>query len=271
MTKLLLLVLSLGLLTTASAQTDSTAKAKADSITKATPVTTSPLTYSPSKQLTRTKKDWSKVSLSNRSNDHFMFQIGYNSWSKVPDSLKTKGIPRTVNVYFMMDFPFKTDPRFSIGAGLGISTSGMYFDKNTIDIAGTTTNLTYRNVANTDHYKKYKLATSYLEVPLELRYTLNPEENNKSLKFALGAKIGTLVNAHIKAKNLQNSAGSLLNAYTLKQTSKRYFNSTRLSGTARVGLGVFSLFGSYQINTLFKTAVAPDVHPYTIGLTISGL
>ena len=261
--KLLLLVLSFGLLTAASAQTDSTAAAK--------PVTTLPVATPPAKALKTSKKDWSKVSLSNRSNDHFMFQIGYNSWSKVPDSLKTKGIPRTVNVYFMFDFPFKTDPRFSIGAGVGISTSGMYFDKNTIDIAGTTAKLTYKNAANTDHYKKYKLATSYLEVPIELRYALDPENNNKSIKFALGAKVGTLVNAHIKAKNLQNSAGSLLNAYTMKQTSKRYFNSTRLSGTARVGMGVFSLFGSYQINTLLKTAVGPDIHPYTIGLTISGL
>lgn len=263
MTKLLLLALSFGLLTTASAQTDSTAAKK--------PVTTLPVTASPAKPLTTSKKDWSKVSLSNRSNDHFMLQLGYTAWSKVPDSLKTKGIPRTVNAYFMFDFPFKTDPRFSIGIGVGISTSGMYFNKNTIDIAGTTPKLIYKNAANTDHFKKYKLATSYLEVPVELRYTLNPEENNKSIKFALGAKVGTLVNAHIKGKNLQNSAGSLLNAYTLKQTSKRYFNGTRLSGTARIGIGVFSLFGTYQINTLLKTAVGPDIHPYTIGLTLSGL
>ncbi len=250
--KIFLLVLSFAFLSTAYAQKDSVTAAKRYASTTK-------------------KRDWSKVSLSNRANDHFMFQLGYNAWSKVPDSLKTKGIPRTVNVYFMFDFPFKTDPRFSVGVGVGVSSSGMYFDKNTIDIAGTTTKLAYRNSANTDHYKKYKLATSYLEVPVELRYALNPEEPSKSLKFALGGKIGTLLNAHIKAKNLQNSAGSLLNAYTLKQSSKRYFNSTRVSGTARVGLGVFSLFGTYQINTLLKAAAGPEIRPYTIGLTLSGL
>ena len=252
MTKLFLLVLSFGAILSVSAQTDSAARANFYNNTKS-------------------KKDWSKVNLGNRSNDHFMLQLGYNSWSKIPDSLKTKGIPRTVNVYFMFDFPFKTDPRFSVGIGAGISSSGMYFDKSNIDITGTTTKLAFTNTAKTNHYKKYKLATTYLEAPVELRYALNPENTNKSIKFALGAKIGTLLNAHTKAKNLQNSSGSLLNAYTMKLNSKRYFNSTRLSGTARVGMGIFSLFGSYQINTLLKEAVGPEIHPYTIGLTISGL
>ena len=251
MTKFFLLALSFGILATASAQTDSASRIKSS--------------------LTTSKKDWSKVSLSNRSNDHFMFQLGYNSWSKVPDSLKTRGIPRTVNVYFMFDFPFKTDPRFSVGIGVGVSSSGIYFDKSSIDIAGTTTKLTFRNLIKTDHFKKYKLATTYLEAPVELRYTLNPEENHSSLKFAIGGKIGTLVNAHVKGKNLQNSAGSLLNAYTMKQNSKRYFNGTRLSVTGRVGYGVFSLFGSYQIGTLLKEAVGPSIHPYTIGISLSGL
>lgn len=252
MTKFSLLVLSFGLFFTASAQSDSAARANF---------------Y----KNTNPKKDWSKVNLGNRSSDHFMFQLGYNAWSKVPDSLKTKGIPRTVNVYFMFDFPFKTDPRFSVGIGVGVSSSGMYFDKSAIDITGTTTKLVFSNTAKTNNYKRYKLATTYLEAPVELRYALDPEHINKSLKFALGAKIGTLLNAHTKAKNLQNSSGSLLNSYTMKLASKRYFNSTRLSGTARVGIGVFSLFGSYQINTLLKEAAGPEIHPYTIGLTISGL
>lgn len=252
MTKLFLLTVSFAFILTASAQTDSAARANFYNNTK-------------------TKKDWSKVNVGNRSNDHFMFQLGYNAWSKVPDSLTTKGIPRTVNVYFMFDFPFKTDPRFSIGIGAGISSSGIYFDKSAIDITGTTTKLLFSNTARTNHFKKYKLATTYAEVPVELRYALDPEHINKSLKFAIGAKIGTLLNAHTKAKNLQNSAGSLINAYTAKLSSKRYFNSTRLSGTARVGMGVFSLFGSYQINPLLKEAAGPEIRPYTIGITLSGL
>ncbi|MBO9682075.1 MAG: hypothetical protein J7502_05310, partial [Flavisolibacter sp.] len=44
------------------------------------------------------------------SNDHFMIQLGYLNWAGSPDSIKTKGIPRTLNIYVMMNFPFKTNP-----------------------------------------------------------------------------------------------------------------------------------------------------------------
>ena len=62
----------------------------------------------------------------NRANDHFMIQLGYNGWASKPDTVNTKGIPRTFNMYFMFDFPFKTSPRFSVGLGLGLGTGLAY-------------------------------------------------------------------------------------------------------------------------------------------------
>jgi hypothetical protein len=217
------------------------------------------------------KKDWSKVNLSNRPGDHFVIQLGHEGWTGKPDSIKTKGLSRTLNVYFMIDFPFKTDPRFSVAIGAGVSGSSMYFDKTRVEVAGPGTRLAFRNVADTNYFKKYKLALTYLEAPLELRFSNNPEKPGGSLKFAIGGKIGTLVNAHTKGKNLLAKSGGTLNAYTVKENSKRFFNSTRISGTARVGYGNFSLFGSYQITPLLKDGAGPDMHPFSIGLMISGL
>ncbi len=217
------------------------------------------------------KKDWSKVNISNRPNDHFMIQLGYNGWAGKPDSIMTKGLSRTLNVYFMLDFPFKTNPRLSIGIGAGGSGSSMFFENTIIGIAGAGTRLDFRNVSDTNQFKKYKLANFYVEAPIELRYSSNPEFNGKSMKFAIGGKIGTMLNAHTKGKNLQNKGGSTINAYTVKESSKRFFNSTRLAATARVGYGVFGLFGTYQINAFIKEGAGPDIRPYVIGLSLSGL
>jgi hypothetical protein len=217
------------------------------------------------------KKDWSKVNLSNRSGDHLLVQIGHDGWAGKPDSIRVKGLSRSVNVYFMIDFPFKTDPRWSVAIGAGVSSSNIYFDKTTVEIAGSSARLNFRNVADTNQFKKFKLSTNYVEAPLELRFAANPERSSGSFKVAIGAKIGTMVNAHTKGKNFQNKAGNSINSYTVKETSKRYFNSTRLSGTTRIGYGNFSLFGSYQITNLLKDGVGPVIHPYTIGLTLSGL
>jgi len=217
------------------------------------------------------KKDWSKVSLTGRSNDHFMFQVGYDGWMNAPDSIRTKGFGRHLNIYIMLDKVFKSDPRFSVGLGVGIGSSNIYFDKQEPQIAGSNSAIVFKNVADTNHFKKYKMTEAWAEVPLELRYASNPENTNKSFKFALGIKVGTMLSAHTKGKTLQSKSGTTLRSYTAKEASKKYFNTTRLAATARVGYGPFTLYGLYQINSLIKDNLGPQVHPFSIGLCISGL
>lgn len=212
-----------------------------------------------------------QIDLSNRAGDHFLIQIGYDGWANKPDSINTKGFSRSLNMYLMFDFPFKTNPQFSVALGAGIGSSNIYFDKMEVDVAGSTSQIRFRNTADTSNFKKYKLVTAYLEAPVELRFSSNPTNPGKSFKVAIGGKIGTLLNVHTKGKNFRNSAGNTLNNYTKKENSKRYFNGNRLVGTMRVGYGSFTLFGTYQINRFIKEGSGPDIKPYSIGLTISGL
>ncbi|MFT4024063.1 MAG: hypothetical protein QM664_09810 [Flavihumibacter sp.] len=221
------------------------------------------------------KKDWSKVNLNGRANDHFVFQTGYEGWTGETTGIRTKGIGRFLNIYFMLDLPFKTDPRFSVGIGAGIGSSNIYFNKMEPQIAGTGSTFVFTDVSDSASYgsrfKKFKMTEAWAEAPVEFRWVKNPENGNKSLKAAVGVKIGTMLNAHTKGKNLQNNSGQTVNAFTQKESSKRYFNTLRLAATARVGYGPFNLYAAYQINSLIKEGVGPQVHPYSIGLQFSGL
>lgn len=205
--------------------------------------------------------------------DHFMLQLTSDHWMGTPDSIKThfKGLSRGANVYIMLDQKFKGNPRFSVAFGLGVGTSNMYFKRMSIDIKAKTSKLPFNNLDSLGYFKKYKLTTAFLEIPLELRFTANPEKENKSIKAAIGVKVGTLLNVHSKAKTLFDKDGKTVNSYTAKETGKGYFNSTRIQGTARIGYGNFSLFGSYQFNNIFKDGVAADVKLFQIGLCVSGL
>jgi hypothetical protein len=217
------------------------------------------------------KKSPRKFNLSNRSNDHFLFQLGYDTWLQKPDSIKTKGFSRSINMYVMLDFPFKTDSRFSVALGAGVGTSTIYLDKQRADIGISQSALRFPNVADTNHYKRYKLVTTYLEAPIELRFTANPENSNKSWKGALGVKIGTMLGAGTKGKNLQSRSGSAINSNTEKIKNKQYFNSTRFNIMGRVGYGNITVFGQYQVNNFIKDGVGPNMRPLSIGITISGL
>ena len=209
----------------------------------------------------------------NRTGDHLMLQLTSDHWTGTPDSINNwiRGFARGANVYVMLDQRFKTSPQWSVAFGLGVSTSNMYFKNMVVDINAKTNKLPFIKVDSIDHFKKYKLSTAFIEVPLELRFTFDPVNESKSIKAAIGVKVGTLLSVHTKGKTLLDKNGTVINTYTAKETGKGYFNSTRLSGTARLGYGNFSLFGSYQFNNIFKDGVAADIKLFQVGLNFSGL
>lgn len=213
------------------------------------------------------KKPKKKYNLSNRANDHFLVQLGYTSWLNTPDSIKTKGLSRSINVYFMLDFPFKSSQKLSAAIGLGVGSDHVFLDDNFADVKGKTSTLRFLDTANIS-IKKSKVVTTYLEAPVELRYTANPERSDKSFKMAVGVKVGTMLRAGTRSRVTTNNS---IPNYLLKESSKNYFNTTRIVGTGRIGYGHFTLFGAYQFTPVLKTGVGPQIRPYTIGLSLGGL
>lgn len=217
------------------------------------------------------EKKKTTIDLSGRANDHFMIQLGSYGWFGRPDTIKTKGFSKSINFYFLFDFPFKTNPHFSVAVGPGIGTDMMYFNKTYVGIKDNTSSIPIIDQSDTTHFKKTKLGMAWVEAPVELRYTFDPANNAKSLKLALGVKIGALLNAHTRNKDFVNSNGGIIYQYVQKEASKKFFNGNRIVVSARAGLGHFSLFYTYQVSTLFKENRGPNVNPFSFGVTLSGL
>jgi len=230
--------------------------------------------YSHQKDTTKKKEklSYASLNLKNRPNDHFMIEFSYDNWVGKTDSMNTSGFSRGFSMYFMYDFPFKSDPHFSVGLGIGVNASNIFFDKTDVLVAATgNQTLAFRSTANTDHFKKYKLVLTNLEVPLELRYAFNPANTNKSWKIALGFKGGFLMSAYTKGKDLENQAGNVTDYYIEKKSSTQFFNGGRVVGTARVSYGFIGVFGQLQLTPLIKNGAGPTVNPYSIGIVLSGL
>lgn len=251
------LVVVLSLITTlaAQAQTDTTHQKKENSTQTNPPA----------------KKNLSQTLMGTGPGDHFMIQFGYAGWSNVPDSIITTGFSRSFNFYFMFNFPFKSDPRLSVGAGLGVGWANIFFDKQEVLITAQNATLAFPNQAASNHFKKYKLVSSFLDVPIELRFALDPEHLNSSWKFAIGTKVGLLLSTYTKAKNLENAQNQALNDYIEKEKSNKYFNSYQLQATFRVSYGFLGIYGQYQLTPIIKSAAGPNIYPYEIGIVLSGL
>jgi hypothetical protein len=211
-----------------------------------------------------------KIDLSGRPGDHLMMQFGYAQWMGVPDTIAMGGFSKTFNIYLMMDFPFKNNPKLSVGIGAGLGSDHIMFSKINVGLKEGGNKLPFTNVRDTNHFKKTKLAVNYVEAPIELRYSTQPA-TGKGLKVALGIKVGQLINVHTRSAKLQNRNGNLINDYVVKESSTRFINGTRISGTLRVGLGRFSLFSSYQLTPVIRDGFGPAVRTLSTGIAISGL
>jgi len=261
------LLLLVGLTGPLFIQAQTTKEKTTKSKTKTTATTTTTGTA------TKAKADWSKLDLSSRPGDHFMIQYGSDMWLGKPDSVRTGGFSRHFNLYFMLDKPFKSDPHYSLGLGAGIGSSNMFFTNTYVNLKANTAKLPFTRVDSADHFKKFKLTTIALEIPVEIRHFSDPEHPGRSWKWAAGVKVGTLLKAYTKGKNLENKAGSSIygNTYIVKESNKRFMNGTVLALTGRFGYGIFSVDAQYNLIGVLKDGSGPAMNKFSFGFTISGL
>jgi hypothetical protein len=201
------------------------------------------------------------------SRDFLMVQLTYENWGGKPDSVKIKGIGRGISAYLCYDFPIQKS-NFSVAAGIGVGAQNIYFDNQLLVMNTGASAVSFKNVdsSGTNTYKKSKLTTAFLEVPLELRFFADKTNRNRGFKAAIGMKIGLLLDAHTKDKNTVQGV-----TITEKFATKTYFETWKFAPTARIGWGNFSLYGSVNVTQLFKSGEGPSVYPYSVGLAITGL
>ncbi len=224
-------------------------------------------------QTTATEKKM--ADLSSRPADHLMIQFGSDSWVGAPDSVKTSGMGRHFNIYFMLDKPFRTNNKFSLAYGVGFGTNNQYIDKRTIvDLSQVGNSIRFKQLDSlANRYDKQKVATVYLQVPAEIRYYSNPANPAKSWKLAAGIKVGLLFKGYTKMKDYQTASGNSFygKTYVQKVSNKRFFTSNDVTLTARAGYGILSLNVGYSVTPVIRDGYGPSFNRLSVGLSISGL
>jgi hypothetical protein len=213
--------------------------------------------------------------LSSRPADHLMIQFGSDSWVGAPDSVKTSGMGRHFNIYFMLDKPFRTNNKFSLAYGIGFGTNNQYIAKGTfVDLSQVVNNIRFKTLDSlASRFDKQKVATVYLQVPAEIRYYTNPANPAKSWKLAAGVKVGLLFKGYTKMKDYQTASGTSFygKTYIQKISNKRFFTSNDVTLTARAGYGVLSLNVGYTVTPVIRDGYGPSFNRLSVGLSISGL
>jgi hypothetical protein len=211
---------------------------------------------------TKPVQDYKPPVVKKPARDLIMLQLNYNTWLRKPDTVNTRTFGYSFNGYFCYDFPIKNS-KFSFAAGIGIATSVIYLNQQVILDTGTST---AQFEPDTTHYKHYKLVTTYISAPFELRYFSNMDNRNVGFKAAIGLKIGTLLGGG--TRGLTSIDGTKVK---YKTDTKRFLSPWDFAATARIGWGNFSLFASYNLTNVFKVNEGPLITPAALGICVTGL
>lgn len=209
----------------------------------------------------------------------FAMELGFNFDLSAPDEFNL-GFwgSRTFNLYYQYEFRILKSS-FSFVPGIGLSLERFKFSNSyTIDqdpndprsiLMIPPSDSGYPNI------KKSQLITNYIDVPVEIRYSTNPDDPARSFKVSFGGRIGYMYDSFTKIKYKENSD-------VKKIKDKQDFNLSKLRYglTARLGIGNFSLFGYYNLTPLFEEgegvsdistsgAVKNDFSTITIGVSLA--
>ncbi len=203
------------------------------------------------------------ANLEDLNRDRLIVEFNHNNWLNAPDSIKIKEVSRGFNFYLMYDFALGKS-NFSIAPGIGLATRNIYHDAFIVE---DTNEIRMIPIGNTIDYKKNKLTTTYLDVPLEFRFRTKPDNHGNSFKIAIGAKAGYLIGSHTKIKQ-PDAFGDLVK---YKKSDIRHLNPFRYGGTFRIGYSDFNLIAFYSLATLFDEGAGPAMNPVSIGISFNGL
>ncbi|HRH84001.1 MAG TPA: DUF2807 domain-containing protein [Bacteroidia bacterium] len=210
------------------------------------------------------------VSTGNKSGTYWSgFELGfnglYNSKSKfdTPDGydflemIPEKSLAVNINFY---EYEVKLIKRYVLAStGIGLSYNNYRFRKN-MSLIPDTNALLY--TLDTMNLRKNKLTVSYATVPVLL--TFNSSSNlKKAFHITTGLLFSYKLGSHTK---------KVYNKDDKKEKDKTFddFNIDpfRYDATIRIGYSDFTVFANYALSELFKSGKGPELHPWTIGISL---
>jgi len=181
-------------------------------------------------------------------------------WINAPTSVDIRAIHPSANTYLTYNFIVGNSKNLTFGIGIGYGNHNMYSNDGVIeDIKADT--IQFVPVDGDWNMKRSKFSVGYLEFPMELRF-----KSQKGFKVSVGFKLGYLIDSKEKYVGSTEANGS---TQVIKRKRIAQLNTFSYSPTLRLGYKSFNLFFSYGLGTVFRVDHGPQLHPMSIGITLT--
>ncbi len=174
--------------------------------------------------------------------DQFYLGLTYNLLTKRPEGISQSNLSYGLQLGFIRDMPVNESRTVALGSGLGYAVNSYYSNLRAISEGES---IEYVTVADASNYRRNKVETHLIEMPLELRWRSSTPEEYKFWRIYGGVKLGYIV-------------GSRSKFVTDSFTDSFYNQDTenfRYGLTLNVGYNTFNLHAYYGLNALFEDGV----------------
>ncbi|HEY8401023.1 MAG TPA: porin family protein [Cytophagaceae bacterium] len=197
----------------------------------------------------------------------FAFEIGLNRLNNAPEDLEIKTLrSKAVNFYYLYNIKL-VGKKLTLSPGFGVGLENYNFEKDLLFQVNNKSMVPVVDTFSNRNYEKSKIALTYLDIPLELRFQTS-DKDSKAFKIAVGAKAGLLVKASGKVKYEQDGID-----FKEKVAHSFFLNNFRYGLTGRIGYGHIQAFAYYSLSELFEKDKWPqgygDVTPFIIGIALT--
>lgn len=190
--------------------------------------------------------------------DQFYAGITYNFILDKPDEVDQRNFSYGLQAGFIKDIPLNVDRTIGLGAGFGLAIYSYYTNIQAIENGN---EISYQLVVNEPDFRRSKLESYLLEVPLEVRWRNSNAVSYNFWRIYAGVKLGYAFNSRSKFV-LQDTKESF------KNTDARSF---QYGLTLNFGYHNFNIHTYYSLIELFNDDVTLDgsplqIRPLRIGL-----
>ncbi len=199
------------------------------------------------------------VKIEDRWEDKIVLELTHDTWLNAPAGVEFRAPSLGFKGYLFSDYSFgKSD--FSFAWGLGVSVDNVRSNAEWVQEVqpnGEVGDQVLTPFPEGYEYEKHKFVTTFIELPLELRYI---KTGRNPFKMAVGFRLGYMLSNHQKIADTEG---------------KRKFydfddmNSFRYGLSARLGVGKIQLTGFYSLVPLVEPDKGTDVVAVSMGLAFT--
>lgn len=197
-------------------------------------------------------------------NEQIIVDINWLSCMNYPDEINLKPTSSEFILSYLHPL-FGKKNKFSMATGLALSAQNIKSDAYLVRSANDEPEFILFD--DSISYKTNKLATVFVDIPIEFRLRTRNNIHQKNFKLSFGGKIGYLLKSYHKyAGDDYRFTSSTTTKF--KEYRIPYLNKLHYGVFAKIFYGKLGVNVNYALSTLFEKKFTPEILPFSIGISM---